>query len=270
MTTPRAPSRPVAANTRPAPPPRAAGPALAPLAKLDPRTPPAVTRALTIAEPWAWLIVSDFVTPGRCVKPVENRSWPTSQRGPIAVHASSKWNDILDEELGQDLCDMHPAIASRMTGPANLIGSDPTDRAAFNLIFHPGCIVGVVEIIDCLAFDPETDDFRQVCHAAGHGAWYDAHEIEPAEFANGPFCFLLSSPRQLTQPIPCKGALNFWYLDKQAGLAAAVAAALRRPYGEPHAYRAALHAAGKPAPMPNAGSFAKPRKKPQAAPVAAK
>lgn len=36
--------------------------------------------ALSIRQPWAWLIVNNH-------KPVENRSWPTSFRGRFLVHA---------------------------------------------------------------------------------------------------------------------------------------------------------------------------------------
>lgn len=38
-------------------------------------------RALSIRQPWAWLVVN-----GR--KPIENRDWTTSYRGPLLIHAS--------------------------------------------------------------------------------------------------------------------------------------------------------------------------------------
>ncbi|UFT92849.1 ASCH domain-containing protein [Pectobacterium carotovorum] len=38
-------------------------------------------KALSIRQPWAWLIVNGF-------KGVENRSWHTKYRGPILVHAA--------------------------------------------------------------------------------------------------------------------------------------------------------------------------------------
>lgn len=38
-------------------------------------------RALSIRQPWAWLIVNGH-------KDIENRSWPTKVRGTIAIHAS--------------------------------------------------------------------------------------------------------------------------------------------------------------------------------------
>lgn len=37
--------------------------------------------ALSIRQPWAWLIVNGY-------KPVENRDWPTNYRGPVLIHAS--------------------------------------------------------------------------------------------------------------------------------------------------------------------------------------
>lgn len=38
-------------------------------------------KALSIRQPWAWLIVHGF-------KPVENRDWPTRFRGNVLIHAS--------------------------------------------------------------------------------------------------------------------------------------------------------------------------------------
>ena len=40
-------------------------------------------RALSIRQPWAWLIVS-----GR--KPIKNRTWTTTYRGPVLIHAALK------------------------------------------------------------------------------------------------------------------------------------------------------------------------------------
>lgn len=43
-------------------------------------------KALTICQPWAWAIAAGH-------KHVENRTWPTSYRGPLAIHAgkSAAW-----------------------------------------------------------------------------------------------------------------------------------------------------------------------------------
>lgn len=38
-------------------------------------------KAISIRQPWAWLIVQGH-------KPVENRQWPTRFRGPVLIHAA--------------------------------------------------------------------------------------------------------------------------------------------------------------------------------------
>lgn len=40
-------------------------------------------KALSVRQPWAWLIVNGY-------KDIENRSWNTKYRGPVLIHASSK------------------------------------------------------------------------------------------------------------------------------------------------------------------------------------
>lgn len=47
-------------------------------------TTPRTIPALSIRPPFAQLIIAD-------VKPPENRSWTTSYRGPLIVHASQRW-----------------------------------------------------------------------------------------------------------------------------------------------------------------------------------
>ena len=42
-------------------------------------------KALSIRQPWAWLIVNGF-------KPVENRTWSTAYRGELAIHAGRNFD----------------------------------------------------------------------------------------------------------------------------------------------------------------------------------
>lgn len=42
-------------------------------------------KALSIQQPWAWLIVNGY-------KDVENRDWPTRMRGTILVHTGQKFD----------------------------------------------------------------------------------------------------------------------------------------------------------------------------------
>jgi len=49
-------------------------------------------KALSILQPWAWLIVNGH-------KDIENRSWPTHYRGRFLVHAGKKWGREQREDL---------------------------------------------------------------------------------------------------------------------------------------------------------------------------
>lgn len=83
--------------------------------------------ALSIMQPWAWLIVNRH-------KAIENRDWPTRFRGPVAIHAGKK----VDRDTAEDVRNqIHP-----MTGY----------RQLFDLTgdFETGGIVGVAEIVDCV------------------------------------------------------------------------------------------------------------------------
>ena len=42
-----------------------------------------MAKAISIQQPWAWLIVSG-------IKPVENRTWLTTYRGPLFIHAGKR------------------------------------------------------------------------------------------------------------------------------------------------------------------------------------
>ena len=48
-------------------------------------------KALSIRQPWAWLIVCGH-------KPLENRSWPTPYRGPLLIHAAKGMARVEYEE----------------------------------------------------------------------------------------------------------------------------------------------------------------------------
>lgn len=81
-------------------------------------------KALSILQPWAWLIVNGH-------KDIENRDWATKFRGRFIVHAGKKWG----REQREDLEDI---------------------RARFPHIVLPdsfdlGGIVGAATVTDCVA-----------------------------------------------------------------------------------------------------------------------
>ncbi len=76
--------------------------------------------ALTVCQPWAYAIIHGG-------KDVENRSWPTSYRGLLAIHAG-KSRSWLDPDCPMPDGTDHP----------------PLDKLVF------GAVIGIVELVDCL------------------------------------------------------------------------------------------------------------------------
>ena len=81
-------------------------------------------KALSIRQPWAWLIVNG-------IKDVENRSWNTQHRGPLLIHAA-KTMTAADYASAQDL--------------AESLGIEIPPRNGFKL----GGIIGKVNLVDCV------------------------------------------------------------------------------------------------------------------------
>jgi hypothetical protein len=87
-------------------------------------------KALSIRQPWAWLIVNGY-------KDIENRSWPTKFRGRALIHASkgmtrAEYDDVEDYLM----FGAAPSMAA-----INLPARESLER---------GGIVGVATITDCV------------------------------------------------------------------------------------------------------------------------
>ncbi len=82
--------------------------------------------ALSIRQPWAWLIIHGG-------KDIENRTWTTKFRGRIWIHAASRMTEDEREEAFWLAREIHEGI--RIPEPTGL---------------HLGGIIGSVEITDCV------------------------------------------------------------------------------------------------------------------------
>lgn len=131
----------------------------------------AIMKALTVAQPWAWAIMSGL-------KAIENRTWQTPYRGRLAIHAG-KGRRYLPAGYPRKASDPRDPLAS-------LFAELPGLPALDDLVF--GAIIGTVDLIDCC-------EYAAVCS-------------EP--FAEGPYCWLLRDPQPLAQPIPYKGQLGLF------------------------------------------------------------
>jgi hypothetical protein len=82
-------------------------------------------RAVSVLQPWAWLIVNGF-------KPIENRSWSLSYRGPLVIHAG--------QQLGQAQLNDYEWVQHHFTD----IRMPPIRD------MRGGGIVGQVRLVDCV------------------------------------------------------------------------------------------------------------------------
>jgi len=137
-------------------------------------------RALTILQPYAWLIASG-------PKRVENRTWPTRYRGPLLIHAGKRLapNDWWYDDL----------LASRWRAPLPLPafhdGEVVTNWA--RRAFPFGALVGVCELTGCVQYSP-------------------AGSLAENRWASGPFCWILDNVHAFADPIGYRGQRGLFHV----------------------------------------------------------
>jgi len=131
-------------------------------------------KALTISQPYAELIASG-------VKWVENRTWPTNYRGPLAIHAGKGSRYLTKDELTK---------------------------------YQTGCIVATANLVGCYSLaEIERHATSTARHSAVPGtlrSWIDFYEHEHTE---GPFCWILADVDRLDEPKSAKGAQGLWEIQ---------------------------------------------------------
>jgi len=135
-------------------------------------------KAISIQQPWAWLIVEG-------IKDVENRTWWSGVRGTVAIHASKSkkeenWEDAQDLILGIYPEHLAQEIIRKMRAQAGM----------FTAVF--GGIIGTVDIYDCVKWDK--DRLNSPWHIQGQYGFY------------------LANPKKITPPILGNGKLGFFEL----------------------------------------------------------
>lgn len=135
--------------------------------------------AISIRQPWAWLIVRpDLTDPEerkRHCKNIENRTWKSRFRGRVLIHAALGMTNKEWVNVGM----MHPE---------------------YNLPTQPdlqfGGIIGMAKIVDAIAPEAWTPDWSGGSKWHMQGFWgYVLEDIRPLPFT------------------PCRGALGFFKPD---------------------------------------------------------
>ena len=131
-------------------------------------------KALSLTQPWAELVVLGE-------KQWETRSWRTSFRGRIAIHAAKKF----------------PAWAIELATSNRYFVDAIQNYPPIKL--PRGVIVGTVEVAAMVS----TDALKEVL---GH------KEIAFGDYDSERWAWQLANPFMLAEPIPCRGALGLWEL----------------------------------------------------------
>ena len=129
---------------------------------------------------WAWAIVHGF-------KRIENRSWGTSHRGPLAIHASrNRSRNVEAIEFLRSLAIVTPkgVAIDEMRGK----------------------VIGVCDLVDCFNLAELQRPSLLPCDMGRQEAASD-------DFAEGPVCWVLENPRLLGEPLAVAGQMGLWDVD---------------------------------------------------------
>lgn len=141
-------------------------------------------KALTIWQPYASLAVSCDQY-GDPFKKVETRSWKTGYRGELAIHAAKRKPDMFFMGMSESL--------SNIFAYAGLYG----DNALLNLPY--GCVVGTVELVDCVPIERLCDTNFDTSQERAFGDW-----------TAGRYGWILRNPVLFDKPIPAVGKQGLW------------------------------------------------------------
>ena len=165
-------------------------------------------KALTLHQPFASLVAIG-------AKRIETRSWSTSYRGPLAIHASAKGPRT--EADGTKAFDAALLAAYRAGIEVEQIAPLP-----YGAVVATCRLVDVVPIAakpngeTCVA--PGEDGVMRAWHRfevnAGGGGWYGdpstGEEAAFGDFTPSRYAFLLADVEPLDPPVPAKGRQGLW------------------------------------------------------------
>lgn len=195
-------------------------------------------KALTLHQPYATAVALG-------IKTVETRSWPTSHRGTIAIHAGVQhlprgvefghYRTARSGERGS-------AVVLHQFSPAGPLLGVPTLQAV-----HPlplGAVVAVATVTDCVPMVTRDESYgrtedgkwvvdtgppddrnlgslrliHQATDAKGVGSYVlDLEAQRPwGDYRPGRWAWLLADVQALAEPVPCRGYQRLWNLQPEA------------------------------------------------------
>jgi len=143
-------------------------------------------KALTIIQPFAELVASGD-------KKVENRTWYTSYRGPLAIHAGKA-----KRYGGDDVFE---------------ISEDWYDIPRSSLVF--GAVIAIANLVACVRLGPPKSNVPDpVTFRPPRPSVPDAYKnrfpwLEDHEHTEGPVCWVLENVRRI-EPVTIDGSRGLW------------------------------------------------------------
>ena len=129
-------------------------------------------KALTLTQPYATAIAMGY-------KHIETRSWRTSYRGELAIHAAKGFPNWAKEFAGLEMTQ-------------GRLGTSPLPTSA---------VLCIVTLTDCIRTEDVDPDLPSVERSYG-------------DFTSGRWAWTLENVRVLPEPIAAKGALGLWEWKK--------------------------------------------------------
>lgn len=149
-------------------------------------------KALTLTQPWATLVAIG-------AKRIETRSWRTSYRGRLAIHAAKGFPKWAREFTVEPVC--YEAVRFH----CSRLGID--ERFNGFPAYPVGAVIATCSLVNCVPVE-------EVDSASG----LFSVTLEPlteqerafGDYSEGRYAWILEDVRRLPQPISAKGALSLW------------------------------------------------------------
>lgn len=144
-------------------------------------------KILTLTQPWATLVAIS-------AKRIETRSWQTSYRGPLAIHAAKGFPKWAKETCAEPL--FHEALYAG--------GYDIGLRSSE--ILPIGCVIATCRLVD-VCRTQELICLEGV--ATLYPELYTTKERAFGDYTEGRYAWILEAINPIV-PVPAKGALGLW------------------------------------------------------------
>lgn len=145
-------------------------------------------KAITLTQPWATLVAIGE-------KRIETRSWSTSYRGALAIHAAKGF----------------PKVARQISLQSPFI--EALNRAGYLPDLPFGCVVATCRLVDCrLIVDSH---FALTVSVDSRMLPPLGLERKFGDYSPGRYAWILEDVKPLLEPIPAKGALGLWVWDQR-------------------------------------------------------